>query len=76
MTELVNQTFRNENNGMCKSIVIRTVQRFEEAGSIKDRVRQGRFITAINPNKALNVMQQKIRVIHFEKLHNMTSILC
>lgn len=61
MTELSNQTFRNENNGISKPTVIHTVQRFEEADSIKDIVRQGRPTTATNPNKALDVMQSFVK---------------
>ncbi|KYQ46987.1 hypothetical protein ALC60_13999, partial [Trachymyrmex zeteki] len=40
VTELFNQTFRNEDNGISKSTVIRTVQRFEEMSFVKDRNRQ------------------------------------
>jgi len=36
VTELFNQTFRNEDNSIYKSTVIRTVQRFEEMDFVKD----------------------------------------
>ncbi|KYN28356.1 hypothetical protein ALC57_02225 [Trachymyrmex cornetzi] len=60
VTELFNQTFRNENNGIFKITVIRIVQRFEETGFVKDRNRQGRPAIATNPDKRLNVLQSFI----------------
>ncbi|XP_018315540.1 uncharacterized protein [Mycetomoellerius zeteki] len=60
VTELFNQTFKNEDNDISKSAVIRTVQRFEETGFVKDRNRQDRPAIATNPDKRLNVLQSFI----------------
>ena len=43
-----------------KSTVIRTIQRFEKMGFVKDRNRQGRLAIATNPDKRLNVLQSFI----------------
>jgi len=39
VTELFHQTFRNEDNDISKSAVIRTVQGFKEIGFVKDRIK-------------------------------------
>lgn len=54
---LFNGTFRNENNRISKSTVVRTVQRFQKTGVIKNRPKSGRPATATNDGKALNVLQ-------------------
>jgi len=50
---LLNDTFRNENNGISKITVVRTVQRFQETGSVKNCWKPGRPATASNDDKAL-----------------------
>ncbi|KYQ53894.1 hypothetical protein ALC60_07187 [Trachymyrmex zeteki] len=69
VTKLFNRTFRNEDNGISKSTVIRTVQRFEEMGFIKDRNRQGRPAIATNDwagilNEAINLNDLRQRIIN------------
>jgi len=55
-TRLFNENFRNENNRISKSTVIRTIQRFKNIGSAKSRSRSGRRKTATNNDKALDVL--------------------
>lgn len=57
---IFNDTFRNENNGISKSSVVRTVQRFQETGSVKNCRKSGRPATACNDDKALDVLQSFI----------------
>lgn len=54
--DLFNVTFRNENTPISKSTVERTVRRFEETGSVKNRPKTGRPATT-NEEKALDVLQ-------------------
>ncbi|KMQ85171.1 transposable element tc3 transposase [Lasius niger] len=61
---LFNDTFRNENNGISKSTVVRTVQRFQVTGSVKNRRKPGRPATASNDDKALDVLQSFIEDPH------------
>jgi len=55
--DLFNETFRNGLTLISKSTVERTVKRFEDTGSIKDRPRTGRLITATTEEKSLYVLQ-------------------
>lgn len=64
VTRLFNENFRNENNRISKSTVIRTIQRFEDLGSVKNRPRSGRRKTATNNDKALNVLQSVVENPH------------
>ncbi|KAG5320514.1 SETMR methyltransferase, partial [Pseudoatta argentina] len=48
---------KDENNGISKSTVIRTVQRFKQMGFVN---RQGRPAITTNPDKRLNVLQSFI----------------
>lgn len=52
---LFNETFRDENSRIPKNTVARTVQRFEETGSVINCPKSGRPLTVINDNKALDV---------------------
>lgn len=64
VTRLFNENFRNENNRISKSTVIRTIQRFEDIGSVKSRPRSGRRKTATNNDKALDVLQSFVESPH------------
>ncbi|GAB1865891.1 DUF4817 domain-containing protein [Camponotus japonicus] len=64
ITRLLNENFRNENNSISRSTVIRTIQRFEDTGSIKNRPRSGRRKTATNNDKALDVLQSFVEDPH------------
>ena len=64
VTRLFNENFRNENNRISKSTVISTIQRFEETGSVKNRLRSGRRKTATNNDKALDVLQSFVEDPH------------
>lgn len=52
---LFNQTMRNENSSISKSTVERTVKRFEDTGSVKDRPKSGRPVSAIGDEKQLDI---------------------
>jgi len=54
---LFNETVRNENNRISKTTIMRTIQRFEESGSDRNRAKSGRPATATNENKVLDVLQ-------------------
>lgn len=54
---LFNQSFREGMTPISKSTVSRTVSRFEQTGSVKDRLRSGRPSTATNDEKSLEVLQ-------------------
>lgn len=54
---LFNAEFRDENNKISKSTVVKTIQRFEETGSVKDRPKTGRPKTATNDQKSLEILQ-------------------
>ncbi|RYA74223.1 hypothetical protein DD595_24580 [Enterobacter cloacae complex sp. 4DZ3-17B2] len=64
VTRLFNENFRNENNRISKSTVIRTTQRFEAIGSVKSRPKSGRPKTATNNDKALDVLQSFVEDSH------------
>jgi len=64
VTRLFNENFRNENNRISKSTVIRTIQRFEDIGSVKSHSRSGRRKTATNNDKALDVLQSFVENPH------------
>ncbi|KYN11080.1 hypothetical protein ALC57_16781 [Trachymyrmex cornetzi] len=64
VTQLFNENFRNENNRISKSIIIHTIQRFEDIGSVKSRLRSGRRKTATNNDKALDVLQSFVENPH------------
>lgn len=53
---IFNATFRNGLNQISKSTVERTIRRFEETGSVKDRPRPGRPKDATNDEKTLDVL--------------------
>lgn len=53
---LFNETFGNRLVPISKSTVERTVKRFEATGSVKDRPRTGRPITATTEEKSLDVV--------------------
>lgn len=54
--ELFNATFRNGLTPISKSTVERTIRRYNETGSVKDRPRTGRPISATNADNSLNVL--------------------
>jgi len=54
---LFNETFRNENNKISKTTVVRTSQHFEKSGSVRNHPKSGRLVVATNENKVLNVLQ-------------------
>lgn len=60
---LFNDTFP-ERNPISKSTVFRTIQRFEETGSIQDRPRSGRPQTATNEEKSMDVLQTFVEDPH------------
>lgn len=64
ITRLFNENFRNENNRISKSTVIRTIQRFKDTSSIKNRPRSGRRKTATDNDKALDVLQSFVEDPH------------
>ena len=55
--QLFNENFWGRNNRISKTTVVRTIQRFDDTRSVKDRPRSGRRKTATNNNKALEVLQ-------------------
>lgn len=57
VTRLFNEHFREKNNKISKSTVVRTVQRFEETGSVKDRPKSGRPKVATSEENSLHVLQ-------------------
>ncbi|KYN18348.1 hypothetical protein ALC57_09344 [Trachymyrmex cornetzi] len=61
---LFNENFRNENNRISKSTVTRTIQRFEDIGSVKSGSKSGRRKTATNNDKALDVLQSFVENPH------------
>lgn len=62
--QLFNANFRGRNNAISKTTVIRTIQRFEDTGSVKDRPRSGRSKTATNEDKSLEVLQSFVEDPH------------
>jgi len=52
-----NETFRNENNRISNTTVVRNSQRFEESISVRYRPKSDRPAIATNENKALDVLQ-------------------
>jgi len=50
--KLFNAIFRNENTSISKSMVHKTIRRFEEIDGVKNRPK-----TATNPEKSLDVLQ-------------------
>jgi len=52
----LSETF-NKNNRISETIVVRTIKRFEESGSIRNRQKSDRLAIATNENKALDVLQ-------------------
>lgn len=54
---LFNAEFRDQNNQIAKSTVVKTIRRFEETGSVKDRPRTGRPKSSTNEEKSLEVLQ-------------------
>lgn len=54
---LFNNTFRNEGNGISKSTVERTIRRFEETGTNKNREKSGRPKTETAEEMAFEVAQ-------------------
>lgn len=62
--QLFNATFRNDNTSISKSTVYKTIRRFEETGSVKDRPKPGRPVTATNPAKSLDVLQSFVEHPH------------
>jgi len=61
---LFNETFRNGNNRISKTTVVRTIQRFEESGSVRNRSKSDRLATVTNENKALDVLQSFVEDPH------------
>jgi len=51
---LFHETFRNENNKISKTIIMRTNQRFKESGSVRNRPKSGRLAITTNENKEKN----------------------
>jgi len=70
---LFNETFRNKNNKISKTTVVRTIERFEGNGSVKNRPKSGRSVTATNENKALDVLVFCRRPPYFYKLRCTTA---
>lgn len=64
VTQLFNEHFRDDNNAISKSTVVRTIQRFENSGSVKNLPRSGRPKTATNEEKAVNVLQSFVENPH------------
>lgn len=58
--QLLNENFRNEKTAISKSTVVRTVQRFEETGTVKNRPKSGRPLSTTTPQQALNVLKSFI----------------
>lgn len=56
MRRLFNETFHNQDIAISKSTVERTIKRFEETGSVKNRAIPDKSATAINLEKSLNVL--------------------
>lgn len=54
--DVFNRTFRNGAVPISKATVQKTVRRFEETGSVKNRPNVGRPVTATNEEKSLNVL--------------------
>jgi len=62
--DLFNETFRNGLIPISKSTVECTVKCFEDTGSVKDRPRTGRPITATTEEKSLYVLQSIVEDPH------------
>lgn len=62
--QLFNVNFLNEETTISKFTVIRTVQHFEDTGSIKNRPKSGRPASATSEQKALDVLQSFIEDPH------------
>jgi len=54
--QLFNKTFRNENNRISKTTVVRRLSTFEESSSVRNRPKSDRLVTATNENKAMDVL--------------------
>jgi len=54
--DLFNAIF-NAREPISKSTIVRTVQRFIETGSVKDRSRSGQLISASNDEKNATILQ-------------------
>jgi len=61
---LFSETFCNENNRISKTTVVRTIQRFEESGNVRNRPKFGRLATATNEDKALAILQSFVKEPH------------
>lgn len=62
--QIFNETFRDENTAISRSTVERTVRRFNETGSVKNRQIPGRPISAIGEEKQLDVAQLFVENVH------------
>jgi len=62
--DFLNEILRNGLTLISKSTVERTVKRFEDTGSVKDRPRTGRPITATTEEKSLYVLQSIVEDPH------------
>jgi len=56
-----------------KTIIVRTIQRFEKSGSVRNRPKSGRPVTATNENKTLDVLQSFVEPSYFYKLRRTTT---
>jgi len=54
--QLFNATFWNENTSISKSMIHKTIRRFEEIGGVKNHPQTGRPAIAINPEKSLDIL--------------------
>src|SRR5215467_12306134 len=61
---LFNYTFRNADNGISRSTVHRTIRRFEQTGSAKNRPKPGRPISGTSPETSLDVLLSVIENPH------------
>jgi len=64
VVDLFNRTFRNEGARISKGTVSKTVRRFEQMGSVRNRPTTGRPSTATTEEKSLDVLQSFVENPH------------
>lgn len=64
VTNLFNATFRNDGTPISRGTVSKTIRRFDDIGSVRNRPLAGRPSTATNEEKSLDVLQSFVENPH------------
>lgn len=64
VTNLFNATFRNDGTPISRGTVSKTIRRFDDIGSVRNRPLAGRPSTATNEEKSLDVLQSSVENPH------------